>query len=62
MKFTILKWITDNIVGKVLAATYKAAVRAGDTHEARHIYEAVSAGNSENCEPKRCTLDRRTQI
>lgn len=48
--------------GRLLVEAYKARLSRGDlgdVHEMRHIYAALTTGNTEDCDPAHCKLDQR---
>lgn len=44
--------------GWMLLQLVKRAMKRGDVHEARHCTEALTRGNSDDCIPSACRLDR----
>jgi hypothetical protein len=52
-----LEWLA----GKMLVASARRRVRRmgpDDAHEVRHLYAALVAGNSSDCDPSSCKRDR----
>lgn len=45
------------IVGAAAARMHRDEPAADDMHEVRHLYAAVKAGNSDDCDASSCILD-----
>lgn len=62
MKYALVKWINDNITGKLLTLQYKLEKERGDDHEALHCMAAAVNGNSEWCRDGACYLGGMTEV
>ena len=54
---------TEALIGQLIVAAASARLfrddmHEDDLHEARHLYAAIKAGNSDDCDAGSCILDR----